>query len=495
MIEDATTPGPIYLTRDIRKIEAKFLPARRLMEAAGEAAAELARELLGEGGTSVLVVAGPGNNGGDALVLARYLKQWWFKVDVVFTGDAKKLPRDATRALRLWREAGGVLHSKIPAGKWDLAVDGLFGIGLKRHLEGRYAQLVERINRLGIPVLALDVPSGLDADTGRILGAAVRATHTVTFIALKPGLLTAEGVNCCGNIHVRSLDIDAAACLPSKGWLLSRATCPRLKPRPRNSHKGLFGNVGILGGAEGMVGAALLAGSAALKLGAGRTYVALLAENAPLVDPMQPELMLRSPEKLLELDYLDCLAAGPGLGQSDEAQRFLAAVLKTKFPLVLDADALNLFGADNKLQLLLKRRAAATILTPHPAEAGRLLKSGTEEIQRDRLTAALEIAKRFRCHVVLKGAGSICALPDGSWYINSSGNPGMASAGMGDVLTGMISALIAQGLSAGDAMLLAVYLHGTAADDLVAHGVGPAGLTASEVIDAARNLLNQPMVK
>ena len=495
MIEDATTPGPIYLTRDIRKIEAKFLPARRLMEAAGEAAAELARELLGEGGTSVLVVAGPGNNGGDALVLARYLKQWWFKVDVVFTGDAKKLPRDATRALRLWREAGGVLHGKIPAGKWDLAVDGLFGIGLKRRLEGRYAQLVERINRLGIPVLALDVPSGLDADTGRILGAAVRATHTVTFIALKPGLLTAEGVNCCGNIHVRSLDIDAAACLPSKGWLLSRATCPRLKPRPRNSHKGLFGNVGILGGAEGMVGAALLAGSAALKLGAGRTYVALLAENAPLVDPMQPELMLRSPEKLLELDYLDCLAAGPGLGQSDKAQRFLAAVLKTKFPLVLDADALNLFGADNKLQLLLKRRAAATILTPHPAEAGRLLKSGTEEIQRDRLTAALEIAKRFRCHVVLKGAGSICALPDGSWYINSSGNPGMASAGMGDVLTGMISALIAQGLSAGDAMLLAVYLHGTAADDLVAHGVGPAGLTASEVIDAARNLLNQPMVK
>ncbi len=491
MIEDTTTPRPVYLARDIRKIEAKFLPAQRLMEAAGLAAAELARELLGESGTSVLVLAGPGNNGGDALVLARHLKQWWFKVDVVFTGDAKKLPRDAARALHLWQKAGGILHNKIPAGKWDLAVDGLFGIGLKRRPEGRYAQLVERINRLGIPVLALDVPSGLDADTGRILGAAVRATHTITFIALKPGLLTGEGLNCCGEIHVRGLDIDAAATLVPKGWLLSHATCPRLKPRPRNSHKGLFGNVGILGGAMGMVGAALLAGSAALKLGAGRTYVALLAENAPLVDPSQPELMLRSPEELLEFDNLECLAVGPGLGQSNDAQHFLAAALKIKLPLVLDADALNLIGSEARLQQLLKKRSAPTILTPHPAEAGRLLKNGTEEIQRDRLAAALEIAKRNRCHVVLKGAGSICALPDGSWYINSSGNPGMASAGMGDVLTGIIAALIAQGLNPGDAMLLAVYLHGAAADDLVARGVGPAGLTASEVTDAARNLLNK----
>ena len=491
MIEDATTPRPIYLTRDIRKIEARFLPVHRLMEAAGLAAAEFARELLGAGGTSVLIFAGPGNNGGDALVLARHLKQWWFKVDVIFTGDAKKLPRDAARALRLWREAGGVLHSKIPAGKWDLVVDGLFGIGLKRRLEGRYAHLVERINQFGVPVLALDVPSGLDADTGRTLGATVRATHTVTFMALKPGLLTADGVNCCGEIHVRSLDIEAAASLPPKGWLLSQATRPQLKPRLPGSHKGMFGNAGILGGAAGMVGAALLAGRAALKLGAGRTYVALLAENAPLVDPMQPELMLRTPEKLLELDHLDCLAVGPGLGQSNEAQHFLAAALKIKLPLVLDADALNLIGSEARLQQLLKKRSAATILTPHPAEAGRLLKIGTEEIQRDRLAAALEIAKRYRCHVVLKGAGSICALPDGSWYINSSGNPGMASAGMGDVLTGMIAALIAQGLGAGDALLLAVYLHGAAADDLVARGVGAAGLTASEVTDAARNLLNQ----
>ena len=495
MIEDSTTPRPIYLTRDIRKIEAKFLPAQRLMEAAGLAAAEFARELLGESGSSILVFAGPGNNGGDALVLARYLKQWWFKVDIIFTGDAKKLPRDAARALRLWQEAGGDLRSTIPAGKWDLVVDGLFGIGLKRQIEGRYAQIVEHINKFGIPVLAIDVPSGLDADTGCTLGAVVRANHTVTFIALKPGLLTADGVNCCGEIRVRSLDIDSAASVPPKGWLLSRANRPQLTPRLPGSHKGMFGNAGIIGGAAGMVGAALLAGRAALKLGAGRTYVALLADNAPLVDPMQPEIMLRTPDKLLELDHINCIAVGPGLGLSSKATSYIAAALKTKLPLVLDADALNLTGSEARLQQLLKTRSAATILTPHPAEAGRLLKKGTEEIQRNRLAAALQIAKRFRCHVVLKGAGSICVLPNGNWYINSTGNPGMASAGMGDVLTGIIAALIAQGLSASNAMLLAVYLHGAAADDLVARGFGAAGLTATEVTDAARNILNQSMGK
>lgn len=491
MIDDATTPLPIYLTGDIRKIESRFMPAQNLMEAAGLASAELARELLGSAGTRVLVFAGPGNNGGDALVLARYLKQWWFKVDVVFSGDVKKLPRDAARALRLWRKAGGDLNSKVPVGRWDLVVDGLFGIGLKRRLEGRYARIVERINQFRVPVLALDVPSGLDADTGNNLGLAVHATHTVTFIALKPGLLTGAGVDCCGTIYLRNLDIDAVASVPAKGWLLSRANRPQLMARIPSSHKGMFGSVGIIGGAGGMVGAALLAGRAALNLGVGRTYVAMLAANAPLVDPLQPELMLRTPDELLGPKHLDCLAVGPGLGQSNEARRLIAAALNTNLPLVLDADALNLISSNENLRQLLKKRSAPSILTPHPAEAGRLLETSTEEIQNDRLAAALEIARSLRCHAVLKGAGSICALPDGSWYINSTGNPGMASAGMGDVLTGMITAFVAQGLSASNAMLLAVYLHGAAADDLVHRGTGPAGLTASEVIEAARRLLNQ----
>ncbi len=487
MIDDTNKSQPIYLTRDIRKIEAKAFSSS-LMEAAGIAAAELARELLGTGGTSVLIFAGPGNNGGDALVVARHLKQWWFKVDVVFTGDAKTLPRDAARAMRLWQNAGGVCHSKIPEGKWDLVIDGLFGIGLKRKLEGRHKALVERINRLGIPVLSLDIPSGLDADTGQIFGCAVKASHTITFIALKPGLLTLDGIDCCGEIHVRNLGLDAAL-HSSQGWLLSKTNCPKLKPRPHNSHKGTFGNVGIIGGAQGMVGAALLAGRAALMMGAGRTYVALLAENAPAVDSAQPELMLRTPNELFSLD-LDCLAVGPGLGQAKAAKLHLETALISSLPLVLDADALNLIGADTRQQQLLRKRSVPTLLTPHPAEAGRLLGINTKNIQRDRLAAALEIAKRYRCHVVLKGAGSVCALPDGNWFVNSSGNPGLSSSGTGDVLTGMTVALLAQELSAREALLLAVYLHGATADYLVAHGIGPAGLTASEIISAARKLLN-----
>lgn len=490
----STGLSPVYFSRDIRKIEAKAASLSHggpLMESAGLAAAELARDLLAAQGDSVLVVAGSGNNGGDALVVARHLKQWWFKVEVVYVGDTKKPPHDAAQALRKWKEAGGRLSSEIPKGKWDLVIDGLVGIGLARDVIGHHAQLVEAVNKLACPVLALDVPSGLDADTGSVLGKAVRATHTVSFIALKPGLLTFDGLDYCGKVHLRNLDVDAAALLPPYGWLLSKeVVAAMLKPRPRNSHKGLFGNVGVLGGAAGMVGAALLAGRAALKLGAGRTYVALLAENAPAVDSLQPELMLRTPEELLALD-LDCLAVGPGLGQSVVAEQHLGAVLKNKLPLVLDADALNLIAAETKLQSLLKKRSSSTIITPHPAEAARLLGVSTLEVQRNRVSSAMSIVKRYACHVVLKGAGSICALPDGSWYINSTGNPGMASAGMGDVLTGMIAALIAQGLNAGDAMLLAVYLHGAAADDLVTRGVGAAGLTASEVTDAARNLLNQ----
>ncbi|MGH8750204.1 MAG: NAD(P)H-hydrate dehydratase [Burkholderiales bacterium] len=484
-----SAPQPVYLTRDIRKIEER-MRTTQLMEVAGLAAAELARELLGTTGTSILVFAGPGNNGGDAFVLARHLKQWWFKVDVVFTGDAKKIPGDAARALKLWQATGGTLHKQIPKNKYDLVVDGLFGIGLTRNLTGKYAAWIERINNMSVPVLALDIPSGLDADTGCILGKAVRATHTVTFIALKPGLLTHDGVDCSGKIHLRTLDIHAAALLKPQGWLLTQINCPQLKPRPRNSHKGLFGNVGIIGGVDGMIGAALLAGRAALKLGAGRTYVALLAENALAVDCVQPELMLRAPQELFALD-LNCLAVGPGLGQGKAAKQFLEMALRSQLPLVLDADALNLIGANEAFQQLLKNRKPATILTPHPAEAARLLKTNTNEIQHDRIAAALALTKRFNCHTVLKGAGSICAEPDGTWHINSTGNPGMASAGMGDVLTGMIAALLAQGMNAHDAMLLAVYLHGAAADACVASGIGPVGLTASEVIDAARQLLNR----
>ncbi|MHB9100514.1 MAG: NAD(P)H-hydrate dehydratase [Sulfuricella sp.] len=485
---------PIYFSHEIRHLEQIALNdgVTDLMERAGLAAAKLARELLADK-ASVLVIAGPGNNGGDALVAARHLKAWWFKVSVVFAGEAAKLPTDAANAMQAWREAGGELLAAIPAdGKWGLVIDGLFGIGLARELSGRYLELVREINRMNLPVLALDVPSGLDADAGQTFRAAVRASHTLTLIALKPGLLTAYGPDYCGQIHVDNLGMDAHALLKPTGWLLEKSeVAAALKPRPRNSHKGMLGSVGILGGASSMGGAALLAGRAALKLGAGRVYTALLADAAPAVDMGQPELMLCSPEKLFQLDHLNCLAVGPGLGLSPQAIQLLRQALETELPLVLDADALNLLSIHDDLQELTKSRKGNTILTPHSAEAARLLSSTTHDIQQERVNSATLIAQRLNSLVVLKGAGSICATPTGEWFINPTGNPGMSSAGMGDVLSGMIAALIAQRLTPQSALLLAVYLHGAAADDLVEQGIGPIGLTATEVTKAARTLLNR----
>ena len=487
---------PIYFTEEIRRIEslaATLADSPRLMERAGLAAAELARELAGNGGKPVLVLAGPGNNGGDAFVIARHLKQWWFNVSVVFTGEEDKLSADAGAALRAWRDAGGEIVKVIPAQQdWSLIVDGLFGIGLQRAVTAQHADLIAAANCSSVPVLAVDVPSGLESDTGRVLGCAIRARHTVTFIGLKPGLLTLDGPDHCGDIHVQTLGLDAPVLLPPHGAVIGPELLQTvLTPRPRNSHKGDFGSVGILGGAHGMVGAALLAGRAALKLGAGRVYVGLIADGVTRVDAGQPELMLRTADEVMKLDHLNCLAVGPGLGLSPDAAYYLQLALQSALPLVIDADGLNLVARDSELGSALGRRGAAPIvLTPHPAEAARLLGRTTREVQDDRLAATRSMASRFNCHVVLKGAGSVCASPDNTWAVNTSGNPGMATAGMGDVLTGMIAALLAQNADPRNALSAAVYLHGAAADELVRTGVGPTGLTAGEVIDAARRLIN-----
>lgn len=485
---------PVYRTAGIRELEAKALAALQppgLMERAGLAAAQIARDLTA--GRRVLVAAGPGNNGGDAFVVARYLKSWSFAIDVVFAGDAAKLSADARAAHSAWLACDGTTLSAIPAGgRWDLVIDGLFGIGLQRDLGGVHAGLVNAINSLDAAVLALDAPSGLDADTGRVLGCAVRASHTATFIGLKPGLLTLDGPDHSGEIHVCTLDLDTAALTPPQGEVIGSEVIAAVLPARRaNSHKGDYGSLGIIGGAHGMVGAALLAGRAAINLGAGRVYVGLLGADSAGVDPLQPELMLRTVDEVLRINHLNCLAVGPGLGQLPDAHQVLAAALQVNLPLVIDADALNLIALDAELQQLVTRRTAATLLTPHPAEAARLLGSTTTAVQADRIAAATELASRYRSHVILKGAGSICALPDGKWFINTSGNPGMASAGMGDVLTGIVAALLAQGADARNAMLAGAHLHGAAADSLAAAGSGPVGITAGEVIAAARQLMNR----
>jgi ADP-dependent NAD(P)H-hydrate dehydratase / NAD(P)H-hydrate epimerase len=485
---------PIYTTPAIRKLEELAAPASgTLMERAGAAAAEFARSLCGDTTKTVLIVAGPGNNGGDAFEVAAHLKRWFFRVSVVFSGERDRLPKDALAALAKWEVAGGGLEQDIPGHtRFDLAVDGLFGTGLTRPLAGVHAALVGKLNALGAPILALDVPSGINADTGAVMGCAVRASHTLSFIAHKPGLLTLDGPDHCGELKLDTLGLDPERLRAPDGALLDRdVLAGAIRPRARNFHKGQAGSVGILGGAAGMVGAAVIAGRAALKCGAGRVHLALLTPRPPHMDYAQPELMLREPKELFARGFVNVLVAGPGMGKSKAATASLLAALKAPVPLVLDADALNLIAASRALAASLAKRNAPAILTPHPAEAARLLGATTGGVQADRVASARAIAQRYGSLVVLKGNGSVIAAPDRKFWINPSGNPGMASAGMGDALAGMIAALIAQGAEPLQALLAGVYLHGAAADALVASGVGPAGITASEVIDQARAVLNR----
>src|SRR5258706_10822893 len=290
--------APVYRSADIRRIEKAAGDASPpLMERAGTAAAAIAAGLVSSKSKDVLVLAGPGNNGGDARVVAERLKEQFFRVSLA--SRLEEIPTDKT---------------------WGLVVDGLFGIGLGREIAGDHARLVRYANEQHCPVLALDVPSGIDADTGRVLGCAVRATHTVTFIALKPGLLTLDGPDHCGALTVSELDLDVRKLLPPTGWVAGPELFREiLKPRPRNFHKGMAGSLGILGGAAGMTGAALLAGRAALKLGAGRVYVGLLADDALSVDLAAPELMLRHADDVLGQD-LDAPVAGPGVRNRERAQ-------------------------------------------------------------------------------------------------------------------------------------------------------------------------------
>jgi len=455
---------PILTVDSLRRVEAAHADAAPpLMERAGRAAAALAREMLA-GGKRVLVVAGPGNNGGDARVLARLLETDGHAVTLL-SGE-----------------------NDWPAGEFDLVVDGLFGIGLARPIGGRHAEWIARMNACGAPILALDVPSGLAADTGQVAGPCVRATRTATFIALKPGLLTADGPDVCGAVSL--FDLGLALAEPDGQVVAPDLFLSCLRPRARNSHKGRFGSVAVIGGAPGMAGAALLAGRAALKLGAGRVFVGLLERLA--LDIAQPELMLREPGEALALASV--LAVGPGLGQSVQAGELLARAIDSPLPLVLDADALNLLAQGPVLLRRLAGRTAVspapTFATPHPAEAARLLGSDVAAVQADRLVAALALAKRLNAFVALKGCGTLVTAPDGRWFINANGNPGLASAGSGDVLTGMLAALLAQGWPPLEALLAAVHLHGAAADACVARGQGPIGLAAGELVEPARALLN-----
>jgi hydroxyethylthiazole kinase-like uncharacterized protein yjeF len=451
----------LYSVAQVRAVEQAAIATLPLMQRAGRAAADWALELIDEV-RPVLVLAGPGNNGGDALEVAANLRGAGVLVTVLHIAGRSSSPGTAA-ALERCQMDGVTFVDAVPDGApWALVVDGLFGIGLTRALDGIAAHLAAQLADPGCPVLALDVPSGLDADTGTVVGggAAFRATHTITFIGDKPGLHTGDGRDHAGIVRVADLGIDAAMLPEADATLVTpaafQAELQRSKRR-ENSHKGQFGDVAIIGGAEGMAGAAILAARAALYSGAGRVFVAALDARLSL-DPVHPEIMFRTASGF-DMDKRT-LVVGPGMG--DGGRNVLARAIASASPLILDADALNLLAAEPGLQEAVRTRARMAVLTPHPLEAARLLGVTAKVVQADRLAAARELAARCGAVVVLKGSGTVIAQPDGQ-----------------------------VGWDAWPAALGAVWMHGAAADRLVADGIGPIGLTAGELPQAIRAVFNR----
>lgn len=499
----------LYTVAQLRAIErgaSATLPSGALMQRAGQAGAHVALALIAglpKARRSVLLLAGPGNNGGDALETAANLAHANAGVDVAIlylpAGPAQQLSAETADALARARASQARFIDALPERAPGLVVDGLFGIGLARPLAGPARALVEALNTRRWPVLALDVPSGLDADTGSVVGpdgVAVVAERTLTFIGDKPGLYTLAGRDHAGQVQLDALGVDAAAhAAPTMCVNETTLFAVHLQPRRHDSNKGSFGNVMIVGGAQGMAGAPVLAARCALLAGAGRVLVAALDPGCAF-DSMHPEIMFRlaAEQSLARATSAQTLVIGPGLGDSAQAMGLLADALAGDASIVLDADGLNLVAASVELAERLRGRAArgcASVMTPHPLEAARLLGISTAEIQQDRLAAARQLAERYQAVVVLKGSGSIIAAPGQIAVVNPNGNPGLATGGSGDTLAGLCGALLAQGWSARLGACGAVWLHGAAADRLVADGVGPIGMSAGELAPAVRTILNE----
>lgn len=481
---------PVYCTTELRAIEAQFTQ-QDLPQLAAQATANWVSARYPHGST-LLIAAGTGYNGVDALLSAQILQTQGYGCYLLCLGDIADLPATAQTAYEACINAGALLLDEVADEPplFDLVIDGLFGIGLNRPLSGDACAIISWINQLGSPILALDIPSGLHPDTGCALGVAIQADATLSFIGLKPGLLTGQQSACCGQVWVDHLGLSADELPPSQGYALSaQSVKPLIPSRTRSSHKGTHGTTAILGGAQGMMGAALLAGRAALYTGAGKVQLGVIDPHIQ-VDPQQVELQIYAGLSVLE-NNPDAIGIGCGLGQSSQAISLLEWALRSPAPVVLDADALNLMAQYPAIADLLRARKHASIITPHPAEAARLLHTSTESIENHRIRAAISLAAEFNCIAVLKGAGSIVAFADGEYCINTTGNPALANAGQGDVLTGIITALLAQGLQAGDAALTGVCLHGAAADACVQQTGIMIGHTATETIVSARQVLNQ----
>ena len=492
----STLPVNLYRAEQCREldrlaIQEYGISGNILMERAGEAAFAALRAAWPEA-RRITVLCGIGNNGGDGFVVARLAREQGFDVDVYQIGDAARIQGDALAARQRLLGVDVVPRdwSGQPLDGTDVLVDALLGTGLGGEVRSPFREAIEAVNGTGVPVLALDIPSGLDADTGMPHGVAIRATETITFIGLKPGMLTALGPDHCGELRFDDLKLPAeiyARIRPAARRLVTGELRQALRPRPRASHKGDFGHVLLVGGNHGMSGAVRLAGEAALRTGAGLVSIATRRDHAPVVSAARPELMSHGIESAEALKQLSAratvIAAGPGLGRDDWAREMIAIAVARNLPVVVDADALNLLA-----NIPLQR--PDWILTPHPGEAARLLETDTAEVMADRFAAARRLAEKYSATVVLKGVGTIVQPRDGIPGICTAGNPGMATAGMGDVLTGVIAALVAQGLSLTEAAGLGVCLHAEAGD-LAVRGIGERGLLAGDMMAPLRRLSNE----
>lgn len=453
------TPGmawPVHgiaRTRALEQQAQALLPPHALMQRAGLAIARLAMALAPHARTG-WVACGPGNNGGDGLEAAAHLQAWGWDVTVTHLPPTQALPTDAAAALQRAQQAGVRFAAHAPPGltPQDLAIDALLGIGARPMAPGALANCLAALSRCAAPVLAVDVPSGLNADSGQLAmlsganpldstkaDARFHAKNTLTLLTVKPGLLMGEGRDACGTLWFD--DLGAALSSHPADARLTRPAPP--VAHPHAAHKGTRGDVAVLGGAPGMAGAALLAAIAALHAGAGRVFVALLDGQGPTVDPQQPELMFRSPDALdWQRSTLVC-----GCGGGEMVRALLPRALATPAALVLDADALNAMASDTALRQLLLARGArqrTTVLTPHPLEAARLLGCSTAQVQSDRLAAAQALAAGLNCVVVLKGSGTVVAAPGQVSLLNPTGNGRLGTAGSGDVLAGWLGARLAQ---------------------------------------------------
>jgi len=490
-----TLPTKLLSANDCRRLEQSAMQylcisSYELMQRAGLASFQSLCEFWPEC-RSIVILCGSGNNGGDGYIVAALAADRKWDVTVISVGSPKSQDAQTARQYASDKKVRFAEMQDIEWSKVDVVVDSLLGIGAQGAVWGCTAEIIQWINRLNCPVLSIDVPSGLNADSGSALGAVVRATHTCTFVGLKLGLMTSSGPDYTGTLSFHNLGIPEHL-MSSYGEICSLITedkVARLLPRRRVcAHKGMQGHVVLVGGNRGMAGALRLSSETAARTGAGLVSAITISEHVGIVNVSQPEIMVHCnddprDEKITALiQSASSLGIGPGLGTTDWATELWRKVLSASAPKVIDADALNLLASDNL-------RFHSAVITPHPGEAARLLKCDTATINSDRILAVLKLARKYSTVCVLKGAGTLVS--DGTQiWLNSTGNSGMASGGMGDCLTGVIAGLMAQGVAPIDAAICGVWLHGTAADMESKHS-GTIGMLASDLIPHIRTLLNR----